>query len=195
MFTFIVTIKSLKPPTCALTSVCVPPTTMQYSILYIALTLASLGLGGTRFILATMGADQLDKPKQQASFFNWFVCVLYISWIIGYTLFIYIQTSVSWALSFAIALAANVVAVILFLLGSRIYRKLPPQGSPFTSIARVFVAAFRNMKVVKPTHGEDCYLHESEDAKLTSGAPTKSLRYIFVHLYKYVDSSLYESLS
>ncbi|KMS95534.1 hypothetical protein BVRB_007400 [Beta vulgaris subsp. vulgaris] len=178
MFTFIVTIKSLKPPTCALTSVCVPPTTMQYSVLYIALTLASLGLGGTRFILATMGADQLDKPKQQASFFNWFVCVLYISWIIGYTLFIYIQTSVSWALSFAIALAANVVAVILFLLGSRIYRKLPPQGSPFTSIARVFVVAFRNMKVVKPTHGEDCYLHESEDAKLTSAAPTKSLRFL-----------------
>lgn len=66
MFTLIVTIKSLRPPKCDLNSICVPPTTFQYSFLYISLTLASLGLGGTRFILGTMGADQFDKPKHQA---------------------------------------------------------------------------------------------------------------------------------
>lgn len=178
MFTFIVTIKSLRPPTCDVNSTCIPPTTSQYSVLYVSLTLASLGLGGSRFILGTMGADQFDKPKHQASFFNWFVFVLYVGWIIGYTLLIYIQTSVSWALSFAIALAANVIAVVLFLLGTRIYRTFPPQGSPFTSILRVFVVAFKNMKMVKPVDGEDCYLYESEDSKLIYGEPSKSLRFL-----------------
>ncbi|CAO2816533.1 unnamed protein product [Amaranthus hypochondriacus] len=180
MFTLMVTIRSLRPPTCDSNSSisCIPPTTLQYSILYISLTLASLGLGGTRFILGTMGADQFDKPKQQASFFNWFVFILYIGWIIGYTLLIYIQTSVSWALSFAIALAANTIAVVLFLFGSQIYRKCPPQGSPFTSIARVFVASVKNMKRVMPENRQDCYLFESEDSKLIYGEPTASLRFL-----------------
>uniref|UniRef100_A0A803LZA2 Uncharacterized protein n=1 Tax=Chenopodium quinoa TaxID=63459 RepID=A0A803LZA2_CHEQI len=164
MFTLIVTIKSLRPPPCPLHSTCVPPTTFQNSFLYITLILASLGLGGSRFLLGTMGADQLDNPKHQARFFNWFVFVIYFSWIIGYTLLIYIQTSVSWALSFFIALAANMIAVALFLPGSRIYRKIPPQGSPFTSIARVFVAAFKNKKMVD----DDCYLHENQHSKLSS---------------------------
>ncbi|XP_021744336.1 protein NRT1/ PTR FAMILY 2.6-like [Chenopodium quinoa] len=42
----------------------------------------------------------------------------------------------------------------------------------------VMVAAFRNMKMVKPANGEDCYLHESEDSKLTYGEPSKSLRFL-----------------
>ncbi|XP_021744234.1 protein NRT1/ PTR FAMILY 2.7-like [Chenopodium quinoa] len=175
MFTLIVTIKSLRPPPCPLHSTCVPPTTFQNSFLYITLILASLGLGGSRFLLGTMGADQLDNPKHQARFFNWFVFVIYFSWIIGYTLLIYIQTSVSWALSFFIALAANMIAVALFLPGSRIYRKIPPQGSPFTSIARVFVAAFKNKKMVD----DDCYLHENQHSKLSSyEKPSKNLGFL-----------------
>ncbi|XP_021837231.2 protein NRT1/ PTR FAMILY 2.7-like [Spinacia oleracea] len=178
MFTLIVTIKSLRPPKCDINSTCVSPTTFQYSFLCISLTLASLGLGGTRYILATMGADQLDKPKHQQSFFNWFVFFLYAGWIIGYTLLIYIQTNVSWVLSFAIALVVNVIVVVLFVLGSRIYRKIPPQGSPFISIARVFVVFFRNMKIAEPVNGKDCYLYQSEDSKLTYGEPTKSFRFL-----------------
>ncbi|KAH9614953.1 hypothetical protein KSS87_021981 [Heliosperma pusillum] len=180
MFTLLVTLKSMRPPPCALNSTtCIPPTISQYTFLYIALTLASLGLGGTRFILGTMGADQFDKPQYQASFFNWFIFSLYVGWIIAYTLLIYIQTTISWALSFAIALAANLLAAILFVAGSRMYRKFPPQGSPFISIARVFVAAFRNAKNKKSVlDGEDCYLHETEESKLAYGAPSNSLRFL-----------------
>ncbi|XP_074286742.1 protein NRT1/ PTR FAMILY 2.7-like [Silene latifolia] len=181
MFTLLVTLKSMRPPHCALNSTtCIPPTTFQYTFLYIALTLASLGLGGTRFILGTMGADQFDKPQHQATFFNWFICSLYVGWIIAYTLLIYIQTSISWALSFAIALAANLLAALLFVAGSRMYRKIPPQGSPFISIARVFVAAFRNAKNQKSVvDGEDdSYFHESDESKLAYGAPTNTLRFL-----------------
>ncbi|KAK9741494.1 hypothetical protein RND81_03G110100 [Saponaria officinalis] len=177
MFTLIVTIKSMRPPSCALNTItCTSPTTTQYAFLYIALTMASLGLGGTRFVLGTMGADQFDKPQHQASFFNWFIFSLYVGWIIAYTLLIYIQTSVSWALSFVIALLANLLAAVLFFVGSRFYRKFPPRGSPFTSIARVFVAAFRNKKSVGD--GEDCYFHENEDSKLAYGPPSDSLRFL-----------------
>ncbi|XP_021744327.1 protein NRT1/ PTR FAMILY 2.7-like [Chenopodium quinoa] len=175
IFTLIVTIKSMRPPPCAHNSTCLPPTTFQYAFLYISLILASLGVGGSRFLLGTMGADQLDKPKHQAMFFNWFVFTLYFSWIIGYTLLIYIQTSVNWALSFFIALAANVIVVALYLIGSRFYRTYPPQGSPFTSIARVIVAAMRNnTRIVE----ESCYLYENENSKLSHGQPSKSLRFL-----------------
>ncbi|KAL9230518.1 hypothetical protein vseg_005857 [Gypsophila vaccaria] len=181
MFTLIVTIKSMRPPPCTLTSTspCTPPTPSQYAFLYFALTMASLGLGGTRFVLGTMGADQFDKSRHQASFFNWFIFSLYVGWIIAYTLLIYIQTSVSWALSFAIALAANLLAAVLFYGGSRFYRKVAPQGSPFVSIARVFVAALRNRKSVGSSiEGEICYFHENEASKHAHGPPSNGLRFL-----------------
>ena len=183
MFTFIVTVKSLRPPSCSTpgSNICVPPSSFQYSILYIALALASLGLGGTRFVLGTMGADQFNKPKHQASFFNWFVFTLYVGWIIGYTLLIYLEDSVSWVIAYIIALVANVIAVLLFVAGSRIYRKIPSQGSPFTSITRVLVAAIKKINMKAPVdEGEECYYHESPESKLSVEVPTNSLRYALI---------------
>lgn len=36
-----------------------------------ALALLSLGQSGTRFLTATIGADQLNKTQDQVVFFNW----------------------------------------------------------------------------------------------------------------------------
>ena len=38
----------------------------QNDVLDVALALASLGHGGTRFTTATMGAHQFDKPNNQS---------------------------------------------------------------------------------------------------------------------------------
>ncbi|KAL6123825.1 hypothetical protein ACLB2K_076342 [Fragaria x ananassa] len=67
MLTIIATIPSLMPSPCPIGSLitCQAPSKFQYSVLYAALSLASLGLGGTRFTIATMGADQFNNPTDQ----------------------------------------------------------------------------------------------------------------------------------
>ncbi|KAK9157893.1 hypothetical protein Scep_004467 [Stephania cephalantha] len=74
----------LRPPNCSnssssAVSVCESPTSIQFTVLYEAIALASIGLGGTRFTIATMGANQFDEPKSQGVFFNWYFFTLYFA--------------------------------------------------------------------------------------------------------------------
>ncbi|KAF7120877.1 hypothetical protein RHSIM_Rhsim13G0090900 [Rhododendron simsii] len=153
------TIDSLRPPPCdpnGPTS-CIAPSTLQLSILYLAITLATIGVGGTRFTLGTMGADQFDNPKHQWSFFNWSIFASYTSVVISTTAIIYVEDSVSWGWGFGIGVAANVVGLVIFVAGSRFYRHLKPKGSPFTDLARVVVAALRKRNVAVSNKSEDYY--------------------------------------
>lgn len=182
MFTMIVTINALKPQPCNNTSstTCVPPTSYQSAFLYAAITIASLGVGGTRFILATMGASQLKKAKHQGMFLDWIIFTLYVGWIISYTVLVYVEDNVSWKLGFGISIVANVLAIALFLCGTPFYRRIMPQGSPFTSIARVFVASARNFKMILPLEDQnlDCYYYQDMDSKVQYGPPSKGLRFL-----------------
>ncbi|KAL8162171.1 hypothetical protein V2J09_013660 [Rumex salicifolius] len=182
MFTMIVTINALKPQSCdnASSSMCASPTSYQNAFLYAAITIASLGIGGTRFILTTMGASQLKKAKHQGMFLDWIIFTLYIGWIIGYTVLVYVQDNVSWTLGFGISIAANVIGIALFVCGTPFYRRIMPQGSPFTSIARVFVASFRKFEMVLPLDAQnvDCYYYQNLDSKVQYGPPSKILRFL-----------------
>ncbi|KAM7255517.1 hypothetical protein ACFE04_008415 [Oxalis oulophora] len=42
------------------------------------------------------------------------------------------------------------VSIVIFFMGSRIYVKVKPEGSPFTSVAQVLVAAIRNRRLKLP---------------------------------------------
>ncbi|KAG7992979.1 hypothetical protein I3843_02G154600 [Carya illinoinensis] len=121
------------------------------------LTLASLGLGGTPFTIASMGAQQFDKNKDQATFFGWYYLTLYFANIISFTAIIYIQDSVSWGLGFALCALANAIGLASLVLGKRLYRQVKPKGSPFMSIARVLVAAIRKRKASGGFGSQDYY--------------------------------------
>ncbi|KAL6126519.1 hypothetical protein ACLB2K_074567 [Fragaria x ananassa] len=110
MLTLIATIPSLRPSPCPIGSLitCQAPSKLQYSALYAALSLASLGLGGTRFTIATMGADQFNNPTGQGVFFNWYFVALYMANVFSGTAIIYIQDNVGWGLGFGICCIANV---------------------------------------------------------------------------------------
>ncbi|CAK7325546.1 unnamed protein product [Dovyalis caffra] len=90
---------------------CETPSQLQYAFLFVALALSSLGLGGTRFTNATMGADQFDKPNNQGSFFSWYCFALYLASAMSCTTIIYIQDSVSWGLGFGICVISNVIGL------------------------------------------------------------------------------------
>ncbi|KAG5239752.1 protein NRT1/ PTR FAMILY [Salix suchowensis] len=170
------TIPSLRPPTCVTGSLsCEAPSKIQYAALYSALALASFGLGGTRFTIATFGADQFAKPDDQGTFFSWYFITLYLASAISLTAIVYVQDNVSWGLGFGLGVAVNAIGLAVFLLGKRFYRHTKPKGSPFASIARVLAAAFRKRRKLESFQSQD-YFH-GDNTKATSG-PTESFRFL-----------------
>ncbi|KAK4852260.1 hypothetical protein QYF36_022459 [Acer negundo] len=62
-------LNSLRPPQCEIgSSLCKSPSKLQFAVLYGGLALGCIGFGGGRFTLATMGANQYDKQKDQGNF-------------------------------------------------------------------------------------------------------------------------------
>ncbi|TQE03797.1 hypothetical protein C1H46_010604 [Malus baccata] len=156
MLTIIAAIPSLRPSACAAIGsslTCQTPSKFQYSILYAALSLASLGLGGTRFTIATMGADQFDKPHDQGD-------------------------NVGWGLGFGICFVANAIGLLVFLLGKRFYKQVKPKGSPFICIARVLVAAIWKRKASAATSRDTDYYYYGDGILVDNTVPTKSFRFL-----------------
>ncbi|WMV35835.1 hypothetical protein MTR67_029220 [Solanum verrucosum] len=153
------TVDSLRPKPCEVGSTsCTPKPKVQYVVLYAAIVLATLGNGGTRSTLSTIGADQLaDKPRDQGIFFNWFFFFWYSASVIASTAIVYVEDNVSWKAGFIICVAANVLGSAIFLMGSRFYTKFKPEGSPFTSLARVIVASITKREIKLPSTGEDFF--------------------------------------
>lgn len=81
-----------------------------------------------------------------------------------------------WGWGFGISAGANVIALVIFLIGSRFYRRIGPQGSPFTSIARVLVATVRKRRVAES--GDYWCGDDGERRKVVASttSPTKSFR-------------------
>ncbi|GLU11764.1 hypothetical protein SLE2022_284870 [Rubroshorea leprosula] len=78
LLTLTASISSLRPPPCeTISSLCQAPTGVQFTTLYAAIALASIGPRAIRFTLETIGANQLDKPQYQDGFFNRFFLILY----------------------------------------------------------------------------------------------------------------------
>ncbi|GJU11504.1 NRT1/ PTR family 2.7-like protein, partial [Tanacetum coccineum] len=144
---------SLTPPPCMNMSIaCKSPSKFQYGVLYMAIGLASIGIGGTRFTMTTMGADQFDDSNDSAIYFNWYFCAFYVANAISLTATIYIEDNVSWTVGFGICVASNLVGLILYLSGKNFYRYINPKGSPFTSIARIIVVAVKKRRVSSRNH-------------------------------------------
>ncbi|XP_060174450.1 protein NRT1/ PTR FAMILY 2.7-like [Lycium barbarum] len=174
------TLDTLRPKPCEVDSTsCIPKPRIQYVVLYAAIVLATLGSGGTRSTLSTIGADQLNKPKEQGIFFNWFFFFWYSASVVASTAIVYVEDNVSWKVGFFICAAANVVASVIFLMGTRFYTKFKPEGSPFTSLARVVVASIRKRKMPLPLTGDDFYHGRSGvEPKAILFAPSKTFRFL-----------------
>ncbi|KAF5203145.1 NRT1/ PTR FAMILY 2.7-like, partial [Thalictrum thalictroides] len=158
LLTLTATLDSLRPKDCKEDlETCEASSQFQLAILFSAITLVSIGMGGTRFTLATMGADQFDKIKDQGKFFNWYFFTFYLATIIGITVIVYVEDNVSWGLGYILCLAVNAIGVAIFICGKRYYRHIKPSGSPFTSIARVIVATIRKKKVLLSSASKDYY--------------------------------------
>ncbi|RID74683.1 hypothetical protein BRARA_B01770 [Brassica rapa] len=156
LLTLVASLDFLKPTPCETGSIlCQSPSELQLGILYTALVLVTIGAGGTRFTLASAGANQYNKPKDQGSFFNWYFLTLYAGAITGATAIVYTQDNASWKLGFGLCAAANFVSFLVFVCGKRLYKHEKPMGSPFKSLISVVVAATVKRKAAVSSKEED----------------------------------------
>ncbi|XP_019701475.1 protein NRT1/ PTR FAMILY 2.13 [Elaeis guineensis] len=134
---------------------CEGPTRSQLGVLILSLALMSVGSGGIRPCNLPFGVDQFDKTTESgrrglASFFNWYYCTSTAAIILAMTLIVYIQSSISWPVGFGIPAGLMVISITLFFLGMRLYVYVPVEGSVFSGIAQVFVAAYKKRKLELP---------------------------------------------
>lgn len=128
------------------------PLQARHTVFFAALYILTVGEGGHKPCVQTFAADQFDEnvPDEKAaksSFFNWW----YVGIVSGATaavlVVIYVEDYVGWSVGFGMLAVAVAAALVVFLAGSRGYRRQAPVGSPFTRVAQVVVAAVRKRRL------------------------------------------------
>ncbi|RWW12815.1 hypothetical protein GW17_00023497 [Ensete ventricosum] len=167
-------VSQLHPPQCDPGQLCSGPTPGQQAFLLFGLTFLVIGAGGIRPCNLAFGVDQFDPRTEDGrkginSFFNLYYFTFNVAMMISATLIIYVQSNVSWSVGLAIPAVLMVFSCAFFFLGSRTYVKVRPQGSPFSSIAQVLVAAFRKRRLKLPDdHPEESLLDPPHLSSLIS---------------------------
>ena len=131
---------------------CSPPQ-LQVILFFFALYLVAVGQGGHKPCVQAFGADQFDgqdpaEGKAKTSFFNWWYFSLCFSSLTILSVLNYIQDNLGWGLGFGIPCIGMVIALLIFLLGTKTYRYSidGDEKSPFIRIGQVFVSAARNWR-------------------------------------------------
>ncbi|KAL0008029.1 hypothetical protein SO802_009531 [Lithocarpus litseifolius] len=129
---------------------------LQVILFFVSLYLVAVAQGGHKPCIQAFGADQFDvedpvECRAKSSFFNWWYFGLCSGSSVATLIISYVQENLSWGLGFGIPCVVMVVALGLFLLGTRTYRySIKEVKSPFVRIGRVFVTAIKNRRA-KPS--------------------------------------------
>nr|GMD75748.1 protein NRT1/ PTR FAMILY 5.10-like [Ipomoea batatas] len=157
---------------------CSPPQ-LQIIFFFFALYLVALAQGGHKPCVQAFGADQFDvhdsrECKQKSSFFNWWYFGICFGAFVTILVMSYIQDNLSWGLGFGIPCIVMVLALIIFLLGTKTYRFSAnhKMENPFMRIGKVFVKAVKNWWIPQSVI---CIEEESH------GIPPCSLQYRFLN--------------
>lgn len=167
----------MRPPPCntSLSSnTCIQPNGLQMTVFYLSMYLVAIGLGGIKCSVSGFGADQFDQTDeeektQMAYFFNRFYFFISIGTLLAVTVFIYIQEKVARVWGYGTCTLIMLLAVAIFLSGTRRYRYKSRLGSPIVQILQVLVAAVRKRKLKFPSN-----LASSEDSRIAP--PTSRFR-------------------
>ncbi|CAM8953048.1 unnamed protein product [Rhodiola kirilowii] len=173
MLTMATTISSMIPPQCddyaRKHHQCIEATGQQLALLYAALYTIALGGGGIKSNVSGFGSDQFDSsdPKEEKLmifFFNRFYFCVSIGSLFSVTVLVYIQDHVGRAWGYGISAGTMVIAVIVLLCGTKLYRFRKPQGSPLTVIWRVLILAAKNRSLPQPS--DPSLLNEYHNSKV-----------------------------
>lgn len=129
---------------------CSTPQVLVFTFIF-SLYLVAIGQGGHKPCVLAFGADQFDgnDPKERiakSSFFNWWYFTLSAGILVSLVVIVYIQENLSWALGYGILCMLMLLALLVFLLGTKTYRYSvkAKEKNPFARIGQVFVVALKN---------------------------------------------------
>ncbi|KAJ6844679.1 protein NRT1/ PTR FAMILY 2.11-like [Iris pallida] len=179
-------IPNLHPPKCDQLrgQACAGHTPWQLVVLLAAFAFLVVGAGGIRPCNLAFGADQFDPRTESgkkgiSSFFNWYYFTFTFAMMVSSTVIIYVQSDVSWTLGYAIPTLLMVVSCAFFFVGTRIYVVVRPEGSPFTGIAQVLVAAFKKRRSKLPDNPKQALFDPPHTSALNSKLPyTQQFRFL-----------------
>jgi len=163
VITLSATVHRLKPPACSplarQAGTCAAPSGLQRAVLYIGMGLLVVSAAGTNPTSLPFGVDQFDESDERhkgglARFYNWYYAVAMAATFLALTVVVYVQVKVGWGLGFAIPTVLMAAAFAVFLAGAAVYVYVPPEGSIFSSVARVVVASCRKWRLRLP-HPDD----------------------------------------
>ncbi|CAN0890106.1 Protein NRT1/ PTR FAMILY 5.10 [Linum grandiflorum] len=131
-----------------------PPHPVQLALFFFSLYLVALSQGGHKPCVQAFGADQFDgkdpvECKAKSSFFNWWYFCMCAGTLVALAALTYVQDNVNWGLGFGIPCLVMVLALIIFVLGTRTYRygATSDEDNGFLRISKVFGAALRNWRI------------------------------------------------
>ncbi|KAK8966651.1 putative peptide/nitrate transporter [Platanthera guangdongensis] len=127
------------------------------AVFFAALYLVALGSGCLKPNMISHGGDQFIKEdpgqsKKLATYFNSAYLSFCVGELIALTVLVWVQTHSGMDVGFGVSAAAMAMGLISLIFGMVFYRNKPPQGSIFTPLARVFVAAIAKRKQVCPSN-------------------------------------------
>jgi len=125
---------------------CKGHTNLQLGILLSGFFWLAIGTGGINPCSIPFAIDQFDLTTIEGrqgtrSFYNFYYVIQTVLLLINVTLVVKIQDSFSWTLGFALPCLFMVVAIVFYFAGAKVYAYVEPEGSIFSRIAQVFVAA------------------------------------------------------
>lgn len=157
LLTLTAAIATMHPPPCKTeeSNSCHGPTFGQMAFLLSGFGLLVIGGGGIRPCNLAFGADQFDPNTESgkrgiSSFFNWYYFTFTFAMMVSLTIIVYVQADVSWAWGLAIPTFLMFLSCALFFVGTKIYVKVKPDGSPLANTSRVIVAAIKKRKLKLP---------------------------------------------
>ncbi|CAM8911492.1 unnamed protein product [Rhodiola kirilowii] len=158
----------LRPPPCK-THLCERANGFQMGILYLALYLIALGTGGLKSSVSGFGTDQFDEndPKEKAQmayFFNRFFFVISTGTLMAVTVLVYIQDEVGRSWAYGICSLSMLVAILIFLSGTKRYRFKKSAGSPIVQIFQVIAASIKKRNM--PFRAELLYEDSPEASRI-----------------------------
>ncbi|XVE86184.1 hypothetical protein DITRI_Ditri18aG0015800 [Diplodiscus trichospermus] len=173
-------------------SVSVIPLHSRKAVFFTALYVLAIGEGGHKPCVQTFAADQFDEnnPEEKAaksSFFNWWYLGIVTGASVAIIVVIYLQDNVSWTAGFGVLALSLAVALALFLIGIKRYRKQRPTGSPFTRVAQVFAAAAKKWRVSETDGGSGICC---EDDRGGSHVQTRGPNLVRTKQFRFLDKAM-----
>ncbi|KQK06087.1 protein NRT1/ PTR FAMILY 5.10 [Brachypodium distachyon] len=153
-----------------------PPSSLQTTFFYASLYLVAIAQSGHKPCVQAFGADQFDTAdpselSSRSSFFNWWYFGICASATVTVALMSYVQDNVSWGLGFGVPCLVMLLALVVFLLGTKTYRFYDggssngKGASAFSHVGKALRGAWSK----RPPEHSDC-AEEEEDAILAEEA-------------------------